>query len=103
MPQPVSIIAVRIPQGNLVEPLPQLLAAVMLHVAWIARIREQRRQALAQSQPLIHWAQQHRSAITGNVGRVKSDGNRVGRMEVQRQLCNTLCQRLAPLPLVRKS
>ena len=38
MPQTVGVVAVRISQGNLVEPLPHLLAAVMLDFAGIALI-----------------------------------------------------------------
>ena len=53
MPQPVSIIAVRIPQGNLVEPLPDLLVAIMLHFAWISLIRQESCQPRTQPQAII--------------------------------------------------
>ena len=46
-----------IPQGNLVEPLPHLLAAIMFDFARIALIREQGRQPLTQPQAIIHLAQ----------------------------------------------
>jgi hypothetical protein len=54
VPQTVSVVAVGIPQGNLVEPLPQLLTAVMFHFARITLIWEQGRQPLTQPQAIIH-------------------------------------------------
>jgi hypothetical protein len=57
VPQPVGVVAVRIPQGNLIEPLAQLLAAVMFDFARITLIREYGRQPRTQSQPIIDLAQ----------------------------------------------
>jgi hypothetical protein len=74
MPQARRIVAVRIPQGNLVEPLAHLFPSIMFHFARITLIGEQRRESLAQSQPIIHLAQQQCPAITGDMGGIK--GNR---------------------------
>ena len=56
VPQPVGVVAVRIPQGNLIEPLAQLLAAVMFDFARITLIRQHGRQPLTQPQPIIYLA-----------------------------------------------
>ena len=56
VPQTVGVVAVRIPQGNLIEPLAQLLAAVMFDFARITLSRQQNRQPLTQPQAIIYLA-----------------------------------------------
>jgi hypothetical protein len=58
LPQPIRIVAIGIPQGNLVEALPYLLTAIMFDFARITLIGKQSCESLAQSQPIIHLPQQ---------------------------------------------
>jgi hypothetical protein len=102
VPQPIGIVAVGIPQSNLVEALPHLLTAVMFNFARIALIGQKRGQPLTQPEATIHLPQQQYTAITGNLRRIKGHRERHGRMEFQGEWCNTLCHRLAPLPTVQK-
>jgi hypothetical protein len=57
MSQPIGVVAVRVPQSDLVEPLPHLLTTVMSDFARIALIRQQSCQPFTQSQPVIHLPQ----------------------------------------------
>jgi len=57
VPQTVGVVAVRLPQGNLIEPLAQLFAAVMFDFARLTLIREYGSQSRTQSQPIIDLAQ----------------------------------------------
>jgi hypothetical protein len=54
MPQSVGIVAVRIPQSNLVQALAHLLLALMFHLARIAFIGQQGCEPLTQPQMIIH-------------------------------------------------
>jgi hypothetical protein len=57
MPQAVSIIAIRLSQGNLVQALPHLLAPRLADFPCLPLIRQKCREPLAQPQVLIHLAQ----------------------------------------------
>jgi hypothetical protein len=82
MPQAVSLIAIRISQGNLVQALPHLLAPRMADFPCLPLLRQKGREPLAQPQALIPLAQSHSPTLTRELRRIKTDGDRYGRMEV---------------------
>ena len=65
--QALRIIAVFVPQGDLVEPLAHLLQTIMRHLQRIAPVGQQAGNPRRQPQSIIHLAQQHGPPIGGDV------------------------------------
>lgn len=91
--QTVGIVAVLVPQRDLIQPLAHLLAPSVHRLRRRALIGHLRCKPLAHAQLVVHLPQQNGPAIGGDLRRIKADLNRLLLVELQRDLCDTTCHR----------